>query len=313
MLHVHREDATRGEERERRQLQAWLLGCVNDLLAAMGLGEGWWCAIDLPRAELFGDGTSGDVDVLAGPLGFNLDAEAWTNRVELATAASGPQFAARLAELGAEIEGLVAWPPEIGYTVAVEVKASYYTERWGATHSGKAGKILGALRERARYGINRLAFLHLAAATPSPDVDTMERRAEEAGPIPLICDPARFGRFGYAAGMMSVVADADQAVWGALDGLDWRNPPEILGSPKYHAWHDTLRARFAEMPVPRSVRTYIHRCPACSSWMHAGSACPDSYRCFDCSARDGKCAWIASAVPAAQRNEIRRSAGLVSG
>ncbi len=307
MFGVHREDATRGANRERRQLQAWLVSGVHGLLAELGLPNGWWCALEMPRAEPFEDGSSGDVDILAGPLELQLSPQEFDRRVQLATVASGPPFAEPLARLGAELDGLVVWPPVVGYTVAVEVKASYFAEGWGANHSGKAQKVLGALKRRAAYGINRVAFLHLAAATPSPDADTMERRSEIAGSVPLTCEPELFGRFGYAVAMMHVI---ESGTWGSMHGLDWRNRSELLSGGEVQSWHDVVRSRFAKMPRARTARTYIHQCPLCSSWMHAGSACPDEYCCPDCALSSGRCVWTLDALSSDQRRRLRQSAGL---
>jgi hypothetical protein len=310
---VHKEEALRGEQRERRQLQAWLVAGATDLLTPMGLANGWWCALEMLRSEVFADGTSGDVDLLAGPLELDIGDEEWHERVESARRVSDERLAVPLAMAALESEGRVKWPPDVSYTVAVEVKASYYVDGWRATHVGEATKILGSLRQRKRYGINCVSLLHLGVLEPADSVDAMEERARCAAALPEIAAARRFGEFGYATGTMASVADSGELPWGEMNGLRWMNYPRPSTKTAEQSWHDGLRQRFAEMPVPRSYRTYIHRCPYCCTWMHAGSASTDGFACSSCGEPKGSVTWTAEGLSVEAGLRIRRAAGLASG
>lgn len=286
-------DAMVGRGRERRQIEAWFFNLAHDTLGELGLGGGWWCAINMPRRDLFDDSSSGDVDILAGPLAYDLTSDEWSERLRSASRINGPALAEANAHAQAGWGGHVAWPPSIRYTVAIEVKASYYSDRWKATHQDRAQQVLGALRQRQRYGINRVAFLHLGSLTSSNDVDAMDARSAIAGWPQLICDPEEFGDFGYGSAVMSNVASNGEPTWGALRGIVWHSRPQLVNEVKRTKWHAALERRFATMPRPRTVCTYVHKCPYCDDWMHAGSASPDGFACERCAVTHGASTWTA--------------------
>ena len=279
-----------GEDRERQLVRAWMFHGAAELFARMGLGHGWWCAVDVPRTEIFGDGAGGDVDLLAGPLVFNVTPEEWQDRYESVAKRIGPQFSRAGAEMEAAQEGLVIWPPKVKYTIAVEVKASFFDGDWHSTHTGKRAKLRGSLKARLDYGINARALVHLGVTIPTAEAKEMDRLMDGALDFPTILEPADLHGAGYAIGMMGVVLKNGQVTWGGIDGLDWRAAPEI-SSPQPRDWHATLARRFALMPKPRSVRTYIHHCPHCANWMHAGSADPNGFACSTCAPTYSTRAW----------------------
>jgi hypothetical protein len=139
-----------GPHRERVANQRWLFWHAGEFLAALGLPFGWWCAVGLLRRQVFGQNHDGDVDLLAGPLELNVSRDEWAVMLrDTAESRPGwsPSMVRGLAVHDACEKGFVAWPPPIGFSVGVEVKASWFDgEKWKATHAGEGRRIAGQLR-----------------------------------------------------------------------------------------------------------------------------------------------------------------------
>jgi hypothetical protein len=263
-----------GHDRERYQLEDWVVGNGRDFLASLGLRGGWWCAVNLPRHELFDEQSSGDVDLLAGPLGLRISPREFYLMVRDARRASphgtsGMHVNAALFRAGAN--GLVQWPPDVGYTLAVEVKASHFDgEKWKSSHVAEKQKILGALRKRRALGVNDVIFVHLAVVVPTKDVDDMDRLFKLAGgSFPLVLEGADLNGAGYYRHLMAGMERDGQMVWGAQGGGWLSVPEESPFTPQ--GWHQTLQERLANLPRPDFFRTFVIRCQACGRWTHSSS------------------------------------------
>jgi hypothetical protein len=253
--------------------------------------------MNLSRQEVFGERSGGDIDLLAGPLALTISDVGFAGLVEeeRRSLPGGPEgMHQQLAHMRAGREGLVQWPPDVLYTVAIEVKASYFKDgRWKATHEGERAKILGALRERRRRGVNAVAFLHLGVVEPSSDADELDVKMDSAvESFPRIFDPESIEGFGYCIGVMGGVARDGHTPWGAEAGPAWISGPK--SSPCENLpWHPAFRNRLAALPRPIFFRTFVHTCPICRRWMHAGSANPTGFSCA-CGAGSGRSTWSAS-------------------
>lgn len=283
MLRLHDPGLLAGSAREKLQLEEWCFGNIRELLAEMRLPDGWWCAVDLSRTELFGERSGGDVDLIAGPLGLTISTGEFKAFVaeERRVRPGVPVGVHRqLALMRAGREGLVQWPPDVRQTSAIEVKASYFKdERWKATHEGEREKILGSLRERRRLGVNSLAFLHLGVVEPTDDADALDARMDAAcRTFPLLFDEPTMGDFGYCIGIMGGVARDGATPWGAQAGPSWIALPKT-SDVLSRAWHEGLRQRLATLPRPTFFRTFIHSCASCGVWRHAGSANAEGVLC----------------------------------
>lgn len=275
MNRLHLSELRIGRDRERLQLEEWAFGNGRDFLESLGLTGGWWCALNMPRRELFDERSGGDVDLLAGPLGLRISEHEFRLMVADASRAAPsrpPRMHVNAALVRAGTEGMVQWPPNIGYTIGVEVKASYYDgEKWKASHTGEKEKLLGSLRMRRTLGINQVVLMHLGVVVPMTSVDDMDRMAEEAGrSFPLIFEGNEVEPAGYYRHLMTGVERAGNMVWGA-EGGSWICYPEqdVL---RCQPWHQTLKERFAALPRPEFFRTYIVRCRSCGQWRHSHSA-----------------------------------------
>jgi len=282
MNRLHLPQLRFGPTRERFLFEDWAFGNGRDFLATLGLTGGWWCALNLPRNELFEERSSGDVDLLAGPLGLSIGAHDFYLMVRDARKTSpGASTAVHLnaALTRAGTEGLVKWPPEIGYTLAVEVKASHYDgAHWKAQHIREGGKILGALRKRQELGVNDVVFMHLGIVTPTTNVDEMERLFADAGrSFPRVFEARDLNGAGYYRRLMAGVERGGNTVWGA-EGGGWVCFPEPREFTR-QSWHSTLRDRLAKLPPPQFLRTFVVGCHACGQWRHSGSANPTGLVC----------------------------------
>jgi hypothetical protein len=146
------------QDRERRAIDRWAADSAHmaQLLRSAGLfdatARGWWCAVNVQRRDTFGGDCDGDVDLLLGPLEFNLDAEAWELRVhdeqQRLGSAAHSSHAWNLARIRAVCDGHLRWPPRTDRLLAVEVKASWFDpERgiWRRTHLGEDRRTAGQL------------------------------------------------------------------------------------------------------------------------------------------------------------------------
>ena len=271
-----------GHSREPMLFANWASANVTEFLASLGLTAGWWCALNLPRSEVFDEPSSGDIDVLAGPIELKIGARE-LNLMAREERRAKPHYSSGMAVNAALIrvgrEGLIKWPPEVGYTVGVEVKASYYDGLiWKAQHVEKGTKILGALRQRRDRGINDLTFMHLGIVRPATSAEHMDEMFAAAGAsFPTVFDGPDLGEYGYYRYLLAGVERDNRTIWGGLGG-GWvraSTPRPYRPQP----WHTNLEARLGTLPPPHFFRTFIVRCAACGTWRHAADADPSGMRC----------------------------------
>lgn len=273
---LHKSELAKGKNRERHQTEAWFFAYIESVLSGIGLPEGWWCAFNIPRRSIPGLGSSGDIDVLAGPVSLAIsDREFGLMLDDARRERPGCQhnYYKNVAYRRAGREGLIEWPPLIGFTAAIEVKSSFFDgERWKATHEGEKDKILGALDERRGLGINVTAFMHLGVVRSAPTAQDLDKRMNLARSTFPYLEPTSLGPHGYYSGFMgAVVTGSDQMAQGAMEGRHWWKMPEpSLVKPQ--PWHDAVRERLGSIPPPRFVRTCMHACPACGAWRTSESA-----------------------------------------
>ena len=277
MHRLHLPELRFGHTRETLLFAAWAFANGTDFLHSLGLTAGWWCALNLPRREVFEELSSGDIDVLAGPLDLTISARELYLMARDARRAT-PHYTSGMlvnaALIRAGKEGAIKWPPEIGYTVGIEVKASHYDGRtWKAQHTGERAKILGALDERRDLGINDLTFMHLGIVKPTASADEMDEMFARAGSsFPSVLQPADLGEHGYYRYLMAGVEQSGRTIWGGTGG-GWVHAPTARPH-RPQPWHESFKARLALLPPPTFFRTFIVRCEACSKWRH--SAGPDT-------------------------------------
>jgi hypothetical protein len=275
MHRLHQPELRFGHTRETLLFAEWASASGRDFLGSLGLTGGWWCALNLPRSEVFEESSSGDIDVLAGPLALTINAHelylmARDVRREKPHYTAGMLVNAALIRAGRE--GAIQWPPEIGYTIGIEVKTSHYDGRtWKAQHTGERAKILGALDERSALGINDLTFMHLGIVKPTTSAPEMDAMFADAGSsFPAVFEPADLGEHGYYRHLLAGVEQGDRTVWGGLGGgwLHLSTPRPYRPQP----WHESLKARLGLLPPPTFFRTFIVRCDACGKWRHSADA-----------------------------------------
>jgi hypothetical protein len=266
-----------GPTRETWLFADWAFANGTEFLHSLGLTAGWWCALNLPRSEVFEHSSSGDIDVLAGPVELTLTVRelslmARDARREKPHYTAGMAVNAALVRAGKE--GAIKWPPKIGRTVGIEVKASHYDGcTWKAQHTGERAKILGALDERRDLGINNLTFMHLGILKPTASADEMEEMFARAGKcFPSIFEPVDLGDHGYYRYLMAGVEQSGRTIWGSMGG-GWIHAPTTRAY-RPEPWHESLMARLGLLPPPNFFRTFIVRCEACGKWRHSSG--PDT-------------------------------------
>jgi hypothetical protein len=239
--------------------------------------------VGLPRRDLFGEQSSGDVDVLAGPLWLTIGRREFDlllddARREMPGAPLGWLNNAVMRRAGRE--GLVQWPPNIRYTAAIEVKSSYFDGQvWKATHVDEEEKVRGSLKKRQQMGVNAVAFMHLGVVVPTQSVDEMDRMfATAVRQFPAVLDDRDLHGAGYFVRAMIGMEKMGKMVWGGEGGPGWIEQPRPKALARQR-WHDSLRDRLAQMPRPDFARTFIHGCRDCGQWRHAASADPQGYVC----------------------------------
>ena len=282
MHQLHLKELRVGHTREPMLFAAWASANVTEFLASLGLTAGWWCALNLPRRDVFDESSSGDIDVLAGPIELKISARdlylmARDERRAKPHYTSGMAVNAALIRVGRE--GLIKWPPEVGYTVGVEVKASHYDGRgWKAQHIDEHAKIRGALDDRRERGINDLTFMHLGIVTPATSAEHMDQMFAAAGTsFPAVFDGRDLGDYGYYRYLLAGVERDNRTIWGGLGGgwVQESTPRPYRPKP----WHENLEARLAALPPPQFFRTFIVRCAACGTWRHSADADPSGMTC----------------------------------
>lgn len=271
-----------GHDREPHQIEDWLTVHCDEFLAAHGLPWGWWCGINLPREQVFGD-MPGDIDIIAGPVGLTItpaelaalvaeEDRRWPNAPTNHNLNAALRRACR--------EGYVEWPPRVAFTAAVEAKASYFERgEWHATHAGERGQVAGSLRTRQRFGVNVASLLHLGVVEPTDTAEELDQRVDAArATFPFHCGAFLDG-FGYMTGVMGGMARHGTMTWGRISGPGWMQQPSLLNPLQPQPWHADLRARLGAMPPPPFFRTFIHACRACGPWRHSQSPNPDDQPC----------------------------------
>lgn len=277
-----------GQDRERVAIERWMFANGPELLAALGLEEGWWCGLFLRRRDLFGDAADGDVDLIAGPLTYSMNDAEWQRLVETEqkrNPGASRSLAVALAHRRAGERGFVEWPPRLDFVVACEVKASFFTDEWKRTHEGPGEQrdLLKQLRYLDEKGINRISFLHLGCTKPiegaSPSWLTVAEQLDRAMlKFPkAVSDPDR--RYGYFRGVMGAVPDGTEDMAGAYDGLTALARAAVVNEVGPRPWHDHLRMRLAALPRPAYFRTCILDCDKCRSWRLADSAARERVPC----------------------------------
>lgn len=261
------------QDRESEALRRWLLIYCRELLEVLGLRDGWWCGLFLPRHAIFGDGDQGDVDLLAGPIRYTMSQEDWDQLLRNKEREHGSDHAIHYAHEAASAEGLIEWPPTIEFVAACEVKASYFDGAvWKRTHRSSAGKreIVAQLDYLRGKGVNVVSFLHLAVTTPIDrgvdGVSADTRVLDLAGPtFPRVFDPSKRPGYGYIRSLIAAVTDGEEDMHGARQ-TDLQQPPSLVNALERRPWHTNLRARLAEVQAPTFLRTFIVQCPRCGQW-----------------------------------------------
>lgn len=293
-----------GEHREALALRRWLdPEHTGELLRALGLRgrpiAGWWCGLNLPRAELFAERADGDADLVAGVLEFDLTEDEWRDRLRASAdrfaLGAHPSNVENFAVLRAAADGRIVWPPRLDQMVACEVKASWYrTQRdpmWKATHVGERRRVMGQLRYLLDHGVDRVAFLHLGATEPrgdpqgNPWIAAGRDALEAEAALEHVFDPAELPSCGYFATVMGAVHFAEEDFAGAGGALIPIAPaqanPRATGS---EAWRAALRERLGKLPRPPWPTAFVVACPSCGAW--AVTAATSTAEC--------SCGWRAS-------------------
>jgi hypothetical protein len=253
--------ANAGEQRENTAIRRWLTANPEnglELARACGLFQtdapaGWWCGLNLLRRDVFGDTADGDVDLIVGPLEFDLDDDGW--RSYEARAALGPNahpdkvlFFSALLAAG---DGHVIWPPRLDQIAAIEAKASWFqvepADKWKRIITGKKIGLRGQLDYLLRQGVDRVAFFHLAATAPRPQpagnpwlaAGADARSAQRS--FPTIFQPEEIPWCGYFRTIVGAVAHAPEDVAGAGGVLG-----TVIAPPANPAatGHESWRNRF---------------------------------------------------------------------
>lgn len=279
-----------GIERERTAVRRWLQVGGAQLLRELGLPGSWWCGLFLPRKDVFGEITDGDIDLLAGPLEFELNDEQWQACVAQESR-RWPLGAARMNVINSALlrsaeEGLIRWPPRMDAVVACEVKASWFRPHpatWKATHKGEAARVKGQIRLLIDRGIDRVGFLHLGATEPreigrmNPWLQAAADAAEAEDRFELLFSPAEVPTCGYFTAVMGSVPFAPEDTSGAGGVLRVHQ----LCSPnhaKTQGWRTQLQLRLAQLPRPTWPTAFVLVCPSCANWnlcaTPRGTPCP---------------------------------------
>ena len=266
------------EEREPVAVDRWLNLNASQLFRALGLSDFWWCALRLPRKDVFADTRDGDIDILAGPLEFDMREEEWRTRIDgesqrrpLSTAHSNIET---FAVLRATAEGLIQWPPNLDTLVACEAKASWFrpdAQQWKATHAGEAARVKGQLKRLLQEGFDRVGFLHIGATQPrdvgiiNPWLQSAADATDGEDKLMPIYAPADMPLCGYFTTVLGAVPFAAEHMSGAGSALRVRQACLPNPAPTQQ-WREQLRQRLAQLPKPTSPTTFILSCPDCGRW-----------------------------------------------
>jgi hypothetical protein len=282
--------------RERAAITRRFFTYAEELPARLGLPLGWWCGIGLSRSLVFDDpGRSGDVDIIAGPLMYDLSDEDFQARVRAEEVKRPfnpaiPGYAVTMAHANAGQDGCVAWPPAIGYVVGCEAKASYHDgARWKSTHINEGDRIRGQLDYLRAQGVNKAAFMHLGGIAPSAlepgSWEASGRSLEEAGrTFPVVFADTRARGYGYYRALMAAIGGQNEVFAGAHSNLQELLPARELHPLGERPWHPHLRERLRALGRPNFLRTYVFECPECRAWQLSGIVDPTGQHCLQCKA-----------------------------
>ncbi len=286
-------------------MQRWLEHHASALFRALGVTGPFWCGMNLRRREVFGAGNDGDVDIIGGPLTWDIDPASWAKRIEAIVRTVPPtahhSHAEERACQTAAADGHIEWPPRLDRLVACEAVASYYdsdADQMKRTLVDEMHRVEGQLRLLDRYGVDRISALHIIATRPGAPTGAHPwfqatdeaMRALDAvqrlGDLAIAHRPARAGFFRI---VMAAVGDLSERTAGSGMPLD---VIRAAGAPcgdlaTVSDWRqDELAPRLARLPNPRSSVAYIRRCDACGDWYWSPwqpfGACPcATLRCPD--------------------------------
>lgn len=278
-----------GMEREQTAVSRWLSlpFAADQLMYQLGLSS-FWCGLFLPRKEIFGDSTlDGDVDILGGPLEFDLTKEEWQQNIKkesLNWPLHTPQsFIVSMAIRRAAEEGFICWPPKMNTVVACETKASWFdpaTSKWKATHTGEAKGVKGQLQLLLNKGIDRVTFLHIGATKPtdqdimSPWWQALSNVAAGDNIFPPVYCPKEMPTCGYFTAVLGAVPFAMEDHSGAGGMLRIHQPCSVNLVPNANGWRTQLQNRLAQIPRPTSPTVFITNGTNCGKWEFSGT-CPD--------------------------------------
>lgn len=258
----------------------WCFGHTDELLKSLGFEHGWWCGLSLARADLFGDDSSGDVDLIAGPVRLQLSKGEWQARLSAANSKYTSQLAVAMAIHDACEDGLIEWPPPVELIIACEFKASYFRGRWRATHTstGALRRIKGQLKYLVEKGVDLISFAHLGAVAASapgePNLVSIEQRLDDAwGSFPCAFEPDDMPGIGYFKAAMAAAPDVTEEFGGVHSWLEAIRAPGLQPSAVQNGdWRSNLRAKLSQLPRPRYFRTFILPCQVCGTWRHSATA-----------------------------------------
>ncbi|MCZ6692039.1 MAG: hypothetical protein O7H41_20830 [Planctomycetota bacterium] len=267
-----------GMDREASATSRWLDLSGHRLFAEFGFGIPWWCGINLARADLFQEGMDGDVDIMAGPLQWDLTEEEWRERIDaqarrcsLTTARSN---VIDYAVLRAAAEGKIKWPPDLGFLVACEVKASRFQPEdgiWRSTHTGEGIRVKGQLQLLLDRGIDNVAFLHLGATKPkegpaiNPYLQAAGDAADAEDQFPRVYNPPSLPLSGYftsTLGAVDFALENESGAGGVIRVLQDCRPNPVGPQP----WRAKLSEHLTKLPQPTVPCFFILPCPRCGAW-----------------------------------------------
>jgi hypothetical protein len=269
-----------GEEREAISVARWMFANNNALLRLLGIPWSWWVGVRLRKKSLFDDSRGGDVDIIGGPLEFDVSEAEWEARFEEEVSThwltADLALARQIVITKAAQEGRIRWPPSTEYVFAVEVKTSPFEDgRWRNTHEREGQKVKGQLRYLLKRGVNRVAYMHIGATKPRrtagiPWVDADHDVKAAVSSFPSVYEPTDLPCCGYFRVLMGAIPDQEEH-WGGV----WSGPIVLQHATENpstaHAdstWRMRLRGRLDAMPRPRTFGTYIAECRACGEWRH---------------------------------------------
>jgi hypothetical protein len=264
--------------REPTGLSRWLEIYMPSLLGALGIAGPSWCGLSLPRKDVLDLELDGDIDIIAGPLEFDVGPGEWQKRLDEESRRMPLAMAHHLVEeqcvVRAAKDGLIRWPPRLDHLAGCEAKVSWFDsdqDAWHATHMGESRRVKGQLKVLLRYGFDRVAFLHLGATKPrtleavnpwllaSHDAATAQRTFE------LLFPPSELPQCGYFQAVVGSIPFRTEDTAGAGGRLVVHQPCSATdGTPQQ--WRARFLDQLSELPRPKMCRSYVRACAKCGRW-----------------------------------------------